>query len=76
MSATDQLRRQLNVAIMNYCHQRPSIDQKLQFRLCLQATAEVMADLVTSASKNNPEVARDLVRQAVRHMAERMEGKR
>lgn len=75
MSATDQLRRELNVAILNYCHRRPFVDQKLLFMLSAQATAEVLADLVTAASKNNPELAKDLVRQMVHIMAARMEGK-
>jgi len=75
MSATDHLRRQLNVAIVNYCHERPFVDQRLQFRLCAQATAEVLADLITSASSNR-EVQRDLIRQLVQHIAARMEGRR
>lgn len=76
MSATDQLRRQLNTVIIGYCHRHPFMDQKIQFMLCAQATAEVLADLVMAASKNNPELAKDLVRQMVHHMAARMEGKR
>jgi hypothetical protein len=62
----------LNAAIMNYCHQRRFAD----LGLCAEATAEVLADLITVASKNNPEVARKLVRRLVHHMATRMEGKR
>jgi len=75
MSMTDQLRRQLNTAIINYCHQRPFVEQKIMFRLCAQATAEVLADLITSAS-SNPGTQKELVRTMVHHMAARMENRR
>jgi hypothetical protein len=76
MSPTDQLRRQLNVVILNYCHRQPFADQKSLFRVSAQAVAEVLADLVTSASANNPDQARKLVREMVHLMAERMESRR
>ena len=76
MSATDQLRRELNTVILRYCHQHPFMAQKMQFMLCAKATAEVLADLITSASSNNPDNAHELVRHMVHHMAERMESRR